>query len=145
MGPRCRSGRYSVGVSDPQKPSPHPTPAPTVVKVAAVLLAVVAVAALAMGVAVAISTVPSHPIVGIGSGLFLAAYGIGLGFVVRGLWRSRGWSRGPAVATQVLHLPVAWSFLGGHTQLIGVAIAVFALVIIGCLVSPPATRALTRG
>lgn len=123
-------------------PSPQ-QPAPKVVKVAGVLLALVGVAALVMGVAVTISTVPSHPIVGIGSGLFLAAYGIGLGLVSRGLWRTRRWSRGPAIATQVLHLPVAWSFLGGHTQLIGVAVGAVALIIIGCLVSPPATRALT--
>lgn len=144
---------------DPDKPAPQPesttaepgrdhsggTGTPVVIKVAAVLLVVVALAALVMGIAVAISTVPSHPIVGIGTGLFLVAYGVGLGFVARGLWRSRPWSRGPAVASQVIHLPVAWSFLGGHTQLIGIAIAALALAIIGCLVSPPATRAITRG
>lgn len=113
------------------------------IKVAAIALVVVALASAAMGVAVAISTVPTHPVVGITTGLFLIAYGLGLGFVSRGLWHTRRWSRGPAIATQVLHLPVAYSFLGGHTQPIAIAIGAVALLVIGCLVSPAATRALT--
>nr|WP_245240765.1 hypothetical protein [Streptomyces spiramenti] len=61
-----------------------------------------------------------------------------------GLWRLRRWSRGPAVLTQMLALPAAWYMVqtGGGWLVAAVPLAVTAVVILGCLMSPAAAEAL---
>ncbi|MFG2328936.1 hypothetical protein ACGFMM_04865 [Streptomyces sp. NPDC048604] len=62
----------------------------------------------------------------------------------RGLWLLRSWSRGPAVITQILALPVAWQLLQADSVLIpgGIALAVLAVTGLTLLVSPATTQAL---
>ncbi|MFI8400827.1 hypothetical protein ACIGG5_11385 [Streptomyces sp. NPDC085463] len=62
----------------------------------------------------------------------------------RGLWLRRSWSRGPAVITQILALPVAWQMLQANSALIpaGAVLAVLAVTGLVLLVSPAATEAL---
>lgn len=127
-------------------PAPEPIAAalPPVVKVASALLVLTAVAWLAMGIWETVNIRLSRPEVGVGAALLMVLYAVALGFIARGLLRLRPWSRGPAVATQLCQLPVAYSFLGGPTTAVGIVMGVVSLVVIGCLVSPPATRALVR-
>lgn len=115
---------------------------PTPVRVAAGLLLVIGAVAAVLGVLEALNVRPTRAVMGVGSTILLVAYAIGLAVVARGLLRLRRWSRGPAVATQVVQLPVAYSFLGGPTTWIGVLLALVSLTVIVCLVLPVSTRAL---
>ncbi|MDF3297951.1 hypothetical protein [Streptomyces tropicalis] len=62
----------------------------------------------------------------------------------RGLMARRSWSRGPAVITQVIALPVAYSLLQADSVAIpaGIALAVVAVASLVLLVHPATTRAL---
>ena len=125
----------SVAATTPRRP-------PTPVKVAAALLALIAIVAAGLGVLEAFNVRPHRAVVGVGATFLLVGYAVGLLLVVRGLLLLRSWSRGPAVATQVVQLPVAYSFLGGGTTLIGVVLALVSVITIVCLILPSSTRAL---
>ncbi|GGW19197.1 hypothetical protein [Streptomyces capoamus] len=62
----------------------------------------------------------------------------------RGLLLRRGWSRGPAVITQVMALPVAYNLLRADSMAIpaGIALAVVAVAALVLLVNGETTRAL---
>ncbi|MFE7899767.1 hypothetical protein ACFU3E_20000 [Streptomyces sp. NPDC057424] len=62
----------------------------------------------------------------------------------RGLLALRSWSRGPAVITQLLALPVAYNLLQADSMAIpgGIALAVVAVASLVLLVNPETTRAL---
>ncbi|WP_327164142.1 hypothetical protein [Streptomyces zaomyceticus] len=62
----------------------------------------------------------------------------------RGLWLRRSWSRGPAVITQILALPVAWQMLQANSAMIpaGVVLGVLAVAGLVLLVNPATTEAL---
>ncbi|MFF7383050.1 hypothetical protein [Streptomyces griseoluteus] len=62
----------------------------------------------------------------------------------RGLWLRRRWSRGPAVITQILALPVAYNLLQADSIAIGAGIALAAVSVTALvlLVNPATTRAL---
>lgn len=65
----------------------------------------------------------------------------------RGLWLLRRWSRGPAMITQLMALPVAWTLYnaGGALIAAAVALALVAVATLGLLVNPTATEALGIG
>ncbi|EST38638.1 hypothetical protein N566_06305 [Streptomycetaceae bacterium MP113-05] len=65
----------------------------------------------------------------------------------RGLWLLRRWSRGPALITQLLALPVGWQMAqnGGVWAVGGAMIALAALVTLWCLVTPTSAAALGVG
>ncbi|MFF0427269.1 hypothetical protein [Streptomyces sp. NPDC004520] len=61
----------------------------------------------------------------------------------RGLWTMRSWSRGPAVITQILALPVAWQMLQTDGVIpYGIALAALAVTGLVLLVNPATTEAL---
>jgi hypothetical protein len=62
----------------------------------------------------------------------------------RGLLLRRGWSRGPAVITQLMALPVAYSLVQADSMAIpaGVALAAVAIAALVLLVNGETTRAL---
>ncbi|MET9254364.1 hypothetical protein [Streptomyces sp. NPDC003717] len=62
----------------------------------------------------------------------------------RGLLARRGWSRGPAVITQVLALPVAYNLLQADSVAIpaGIVLGVVAVTALVLLVNPATARAL---
>jgi hypothetical protein len=62
----------------------------------------------------------------------------------RGLLARRSWSRGPAVITQIMALPVAYNLLQADSVAVpaGVAIAVVAIAALVLLVNPATTQAL---
>ncbi|MFD9357771.1 hypothetical protein [Streptomyces sp. NPDC060031] len=66
----------------------------------------------------------------------------------RGLRLGRRWSRGPALITQLMALPVAWTLWtggGGAMTAAAVALALAAVAVVGLLVNPTATEALGIG
>jgi hypothetical protein len=62
----------------------------------------------------------------------------------RGLFGLRSWSRGPAVITQIMALPVAYNLLQADSVAIpaGIVLGAFAVVSLVLLVNPATTRAL---
>ena len=65
----------------------------------------------------------SRAAVGVGVAILMAVFGVLLLLVARGVFLGRRWSRGPAVATQLILLPIAWSFRGGVTTWVSIALA----------------------
>src|SRR5690606_41290970 len=68
------------------------------------------------------------------TGVVLPGSGAMIGATARGAFLGRRWAGGPGVATQLLHLPVAWSFRGGVTDWVFWVLAGLALVTLVCLV-----------
>ncbi|MER5446025.1 hypothetical protein ABT052_01940 [Streptomyces sp. NPDC002766] len=62
----------------------------------------------------------------------------------RGLLKRRSWSRGPAVITQIMALPVAYSLLQADSVAVpaGIALAAVAVASLVLLVNPATTQAL---
>jgi hypothetical protein len=124
---------------------------PFTIVVAAALLALEALIALAYA-AVEIGQVQmTRAALGIGVTILMACFGLLLLLVARGVFLGKRWSRGPAVATQLILLPIAWSFRGGATTWAGIILAALAIaVLIGVLhprstaifVSPPGDKTL---
>jgi hypothetical protein len=77
--------------------------------------------------------------------LFFAGYGALLLFCARSLIRLQSWARSPAVLTQLIMLGVAWSFRGGDTTGVAIALAVVAFVVLVGLMSPASIQALADG
>ncbi|MFF1302530.1 hypothetical protein [Streptomyces sp. NPDC058307] len=62
----------------------------------------------------------------------------------RGLLGRRSWSRGPAIITQIMALPVAYNLLQADSVAIpaGIALAVVAVAALVLLINPATTQAL---
>ncbi|MFE3586501.1 hypothetical protein ACFXOY_03155 [Streptomyces niveus] len=90
---------------------------------------------------------PDDPQQSVMGGLTLVALGVIPLLAARGLLLRRGWSRGPAVATQFMALPVAWTLLNSSGAFIpaGIALAVVAVTALVLLINPATTQALGIG
>lgn len=77
-------------------------------------------------------------------GLTVIALGLIPLFAARGLLLRRSWSRGPALITQIIALPVAWTLLRSHGALIpaGIVLAVVSLTALYQLARPATIEAL---
>ena len=112
---------------------------PFTIVVAAALLALEALIALAYA-AVEIGQVQmTRAAVGIGVTILMACFGVLLLLVARGVFLGKRWSRGPAVATQLILLPLAWSFVGGRTTWVSVVLAVLAITVLVGVLHPRST------
>jgi hypothetical protein len=115
---------------------------PTIV-VAAALLAVEALVALGYAVLEVGQVRMSRAVVGIGVTVLMGGFGLVMLVVARGVFVGRRWSRGPAVATQLILLPLAWSFIGGRTTWVAVVLAVMAIAVLVGLLHPRSTAVFT--
>jgi hypothetical protein len=77
--------------------------------------------------------------VGVGVVILMAGFGLVLLLVARGVFLGRRWSRGPAVVTQLILLPIAWSFKGAETTWVSVVLAAVAITILVGLLHPRST------
>lgn len=107
---------------------------------AAGLLTVVSLACAGFGVLALIETRASRTVVGSGAAIILLAYAVLLVFVARGVVHGRRWSRAPAIATQLIQLPIAWSYWGGQTTWFALLLGAVSLTIIVCLLLPSSTQ-----
>jgi len=112
---------------------------PLTIVVAAALLAVEALIALAYAVLEIGQIHQSRAVVGVGVTSLMALFGLVLLLVARGVFLGRRWSRGPAVVTQLILLPVAWSFVGGSTTWVTVLLAIMAIAVLVGLLHPRST------
>ena len=112
---------------------------PFTIVMAAVLLALEALIGLGYA-AIEVGQVRiSRAAVGVGVAILMAGFGLLLLVVARGVFRGRRWSRGPAVAAQLILLPIAWSFRGGVTTWVSVALAVLAIAVLVGVLHPQST------
>jgi hypothetical protein len=103
-------------------------------------LGVIGAASAVYGILELIETRASRAVVGSGAAIILLAYAALLFAVARGVLRGRRWSRAPAIATQLIQLPIAWSFVGGQTTWFALVLGAVSVTIIVCLLLPSSTR-----
>lgn len=109
------------------------------------MVAAEGLALIVLGIAEALTVHSDRLVLGLTTTGFFVVYGAALGFVSRGLWKAARWSRGPAVFTQLIQLLVAYSFWGGATKLVAVALAVAAAAVLICIFQKASTEALADG
>ena len=95
-----------------------------------------------LGIAEAFTIQGTRLVLGVTTALFFLVYGAGLGLLARGLWMASTWSRGPTVFTQLIQLLVAYSFWGGATKAVSVALALAAAAVLICVFQKASTQAL---
>lgn len=106
------------------------------------IVAIEAVAYLALAV-LDLTNVSSERLgLGLGAGVLLAIYGAGQLFAAWRLTRGEGWARSPLIVTHLIQLLLAWNLRGSDQSWLAVVIAAFSVVVLGCLLAPPVTRAL---
>ena len=115
---------------------------PRPLKVAAAVVAAEGLVLIVLGIAEAFTLDRSRLVLGLTTAAFFVAYGVGLGFVARGLSRASTWSRGPAVFAQLIQLLVAYSFWGGATKAVSIALAVASVGVLICVFQKVSTEAL---
>ena len=112
--------------------------------VAASLVAVEAILLVLQGVIELVSMSAARAVMGVTTAVFFLAYGAGLGVCAWALTRLRSWARAPVVVAQLIQLLVAWSFWGGSTRYVTVALVVVAVVVLLGAFHPASARALSR-
>ncbi|MGW6964517.1 hypothetical protein ACWGET_10740 [Streptomyces zaomyceticus] len=127
--------------------STEQTPRPARLAAAAAVAGIEALGLVAGGVYMLVSSLTgtSGDLTGALTGaVTLVALGMIPLAAARGLWLRRSWSRGPAVITQILALPVAWQMLQANSAMIpaGIVLGVLAVTGLVLLVNPATTEAL---
>ena len=112
---------------------------PLTIIIAAALLAIEALIALGYAVLEIGQVRMTRAAVGVGATILMAAFGLLLLVVARGVFLGKRWSRGPAVATQLILLPIAWSFKGGSTTWVFVVLAALAIAVLVGVLHPRST------
>lgn len=75
-------------------------------------------------------------------GVAFVAYAVFLLIVARGLLRRTRWCRGPAIAVQLIQLPIAWTLREGQTRWLAAVLGVTAVLAVVGLLLPSSTAAL---
>ena len=117
-------------------------PAPAQLRGAAALAALEGLAALGFGVAEILQVRLFRAVVGVGVVFFMLGFAVLLLAAARGLLRARRWARAPVVVVQLILIPVGWSFRGGQTTWVAVAMIIAALLTLVLVLHPRSTRAL---
>jgi hypothetical protein len=117
---------------------PPSRPAPLLA--AAVLLGLEGLAALVFG-GIDLSLIRiSRAEIGVGVAIWMLGYGSLLLAIAGGVFRGRRWSRAPAIATQLILLPIAFSFRAEPTTWVAIALAVVAVGSLVGLLHPRSTE-----
>jgi hypothetical protein len=112
---------------------------PSTIVVAAALLALEALIALVYATVEIGQVRMTRAALGIGVTILMACFGLLLLLVARGVFLGKRWSRGPAVATQLILLPIAWSFRGGATTWAAIILAALAIAVLVGVLHPRST------
>lgn len=146
----ARAARATLhGVSSQQNPAPETTdtagPRPRRLTYAAALCALEGLALLVGGVWMLVLGITGDDRQqAVTAGVTVLVLALLPLLAARGLLLRRSWSRGPAVITQIMALPVAYSLLQADSVAIpaGAALAVVAVLGLVLLIHPATTRAL---
>jgi hypothetical protein len=138
-------------VTSEQNPAPENSeedgPRPGRLTAAAALAGVEGAALVAGGVSMLVAGIaghPDNPEQAVTGGVTLLVLALLPLLAARGLLARKGWSRGPAIITQIMALPVAYTLLQADSVAIpgGIALAAVAIAALVLLVNPATTRAL---
>ncbi|MEU4172991.1 hypothetical protein AB0F46_39745 [Streptomyces sp. NPDC026665] len=132
---------------NPTPDAPHSDARPGRLTAAAALAALEGAALVAGGICVLVLGLTGNPdnrTQAVTGGVTLVALALLPLLAARGLLLRRSWSRGPALVTQIMALPVAYTLLRADSVAIpaGIALAVVALTALVLLANPETTRAL---
>lgn len=123
---------------DPWSPNPPPlTVAASLVAIEGGLLLLLAFVEIA-----SVST--ARLTMGLTTAVFFVGYGAGLLLCAWQLTRRAPWARSPVILAQLIQLGLAWSFRGGDTTWVAVALAVVALVVGAGVLHPDSMRVLSE-
>lgn len=128
----------------PRDRTDHDSAAPAPLVAAVCLVGVEAAALVGVGVAEVGVLSSSRATMGLTTAFFFWVYGAGLGACAWQLLRLHSWARAPVVLAQLIQLPVAWSFHGGSTTPVAVALAVGAVLVLVGVFHPASLAALDR-
>ncbi|MDP3967529.1 MAG: hypothetical protein Q8Q02_04560 [Nocardioides sp.] len=129
--------------SGPPEGDPTGRPAiPGTLWLAAALVAVEGLALVVLGVAELFAVTGDRALMGVTTSVFFLGFGGGLVACAWGMTRPWTWVRGPVVLAQLIQLGVAWSFRGGDTAGVSVALTVSALVVLVLVLLPSSTAVL---
>jgi hypothetical protein len=78
---------------------------------------------------------------GVGAGILLITYGLGLAVAAWNVRKGRAWARAPIVVAQLIQVLLAMDARDGAAW-VTPALAVSALVVLVCLFAPPVTQAM---
>jgi len=123
--------------------TPATTSRPLVLFLAAALIGIEALVAVTFGVIQVTQIEAARFVVGAGVALLMLGYGAFLIAISRGVQKGRRWSRAPGLATQLLQGLLAYSFSAGETWWVGLVLGASAVLVIICLLVPPATAVFT--
>ncbi|GAA2591246.1 MULTISPECIES: hypothetical protein [Streptomyces] len=142
-------------MSSEQTPAPTPTsadteeagPRPGRLTAAAALAALEGLALVVGGAWMLVGGLTGHPddrTSALTGGVTLIVLALLPLLAARGLMHRRGWSRGPAVVTQIMALPVAYNMLRADSLAVpaGAVLGVMAVAALVLLVNPTTTEAL---
>ncbi|MFE2300528.1 hypothetical protein ACFXAW_20355 [Streptomyces sp. NPDC059445] len=132
---------------NPTPDAPHSDARPGRLTAAAALSALEGAALVAGGVCVLVLGLtgdPDNRTQAVTGGVTLVALALLPLLAARGLLLRRSWSRGPALVTQIMALPVAYTLLQADSVAIpaGIALAAVAVTALVLLANPETTRAL---
>ena len=82
---------------------------------------------------------------GLTTSAFFAVYGGGLVLCAWSAYRLNSWARAPMVGAQLVQLGVAFSFWGGNTTAVAIAVGLVSLLVLGGVLHPASIDALTDG
>ena len=119
-----------------------PERAPTPLLAAAVLVALQGLALVVLGAVELVHATSSRLALAVTTTLFFAALGAGLVLCALGLAGLSSWARGPVVTVELIGILVAFSFWGGDTRPVAVAIALVSLAALVGVLHPTSTDAL---
>lgn len=122
--------------------SPSQAGPPAPLTVAASLVGVEALVFVILAVAEIASFEVAKAAMGATTTVFFLLYGVGLAACAWAVWRLHSWGRAPIVVAQVLQLLVAWSFWGGSTTWVAVALALVAVIVLAGIFHPDSIDAL---
>ena len=128
---------YNLPVPTPSQTKPAP------LAVAASLVAVEGGLLLLLAVLEAANLSSDRVTMGATTSLFFGGYAVALLGCALALIRGHSWARSPIVLAQLIQLGVAWSFRGGTTTLVAVALVVVAVVVVAGLLHPASVEALS--
>ena len=83
-------------------------------------------------------------VMGVTTGVFFVACGVGLVLCAWGLNKVRPWSRGPVLLAQLICLGLAWNFRSGDTLPVAIGLALVAALVLAGLLHPRSIDALER-
>lgn len=125
-------------------PEPLKKSARTLLGIAAAVVTVEALAYVVLAVLDVADVSRERLGLGVGVGLLLAIYGGGQLFAAWRVLQGESWARSPLVVTHLIQLLLAWNLRDGDTTWLAIVMGVCAVVVLGCLLAPPVTRALGR-